>query len=386
VLVVHNYYRQPGGEDHVFRAEAKLLRQHGHAVQEYTEDNAATTRAFKPRMATETVWSTRTTHKLRCVLSDFRPDLVHFHNTFPLVSPSAYYACQAAGVAVVQTLHNYRLGCPKATLYRDGRVCEDCLGKRFAWPGTVHGCYHGSRATSAVLGVMLASHHLIGTWHRQVDRYIALSQFQRSRLIAAGLPAARIAVKGNFVDPDPSASQHHLPYMVYAGRLVAEKGVHTLLEAWRQLKGAVPLKIVGDGPLASTVAEAARAVAGVEWLGPRPASEVHELFGNATAVIVPSEWPEPFGLVTIEAFAKGTPVIAARAGALSEMVDDGCTGLLFRPGAPEQLAESVAWAAAHPKEVAEMGRAARGRFETCYTAQQNYTTLSAIYDEAIGRR
>ena len=196
MLVVHNYYRQAGGEDRVFRAEAELLRQRGHAVQEYTEDNAATVTAFKPRVAIETVWSTRSMRKLQRVLADFRPDVAHFHNTFPLISPSAYYACQSAEVAVVQTLHNYRLGCPKATLYRDGSACEDCVGKLFAWPGAVHGCYRGSRATSAVIGVMLASHRLIGTWQRQVDRYIALSHFQRAKLIAAGLPAAKIAVKG----------------------------------------------------------------------------------------------------------------------------------------------------------------------------------------------
>jgi glycosyltransferase involved in cell wall biosynthesis len=386
VLVVHNHYLQTGGEDQVFRAEAELLRRRGHAVREYTEDNAAVVAAFKPLAAMETVWSARSARKLRRVVRDFRPDVVHFHNTFPLISPAAYYACQSASVAVVQTLHNYRLGCPKATLYRDGHACEDCLGKRIAWPGAVHGCYRGSRAASAVIGVMTASHHLIGTWRTRVDRYIALSEFQRSKLIAAGLPPARIAVKGNFVDPDPAQSDRHLPYIAYAGRLIPEKGVHTLLEAWARLEGAMPLKIVGDGALASSVAEAVRTVAGVNWLGTRPASDVHELFGNAAAVVVPSEWPEPFGLVTIEAFAKGTPVIAARAGALSEIVDHGRTGLLFRPGAPDELAECVAWAAAHPAALAEMGRAARRTFEACYTAQRNYTLLTAIYDEALSRR
>jgi glycosyltransferase involved in cell wall biosynthesis len=383
VLVVHNHYQQSGGEDQVFRAEARLLRQHGHAVREYTDDNRAIGGGLKLGLALETIWSARSASRLRAVVREFRPDIAHFHNTFPLISPAAYYACRSAGVAVVQTLHNYRLGCPKATLYRDGRVCEDCLGKALAWPGALHGCYRGSRATSAVIGVMNAAHHLIGTWQAQIDRYIALSSFQRSKLIAAGAPAAKIAVKGNFVDPDPGASDHHRAYMVFVGRLVAEKGIHTLLNAWREIQGAVPLKIVGDGALAPTVAAAARTMPGIEWLGRRPGAEVHELIGGAAALLVPSEWHEPFGLVAIEAFAKGTPVIASESGALPEIVEHGRTGLLFPPGASVDLAARVAWSAAQPVALAEMGQAARREFETCYTSERNYGQLMAIYRDAL---
>jgi glycosyltransferase involved in cell wall biosynthesis len=386
VLVVHNHYQQAGGEDQVFRAEAQLLRQQGHAVREYTADNRGIGAGLKLRLALETIWSERSARGLREVVRDFRPDVAHFHNTFPLISPSAYYACRSAGVAVVQTLHNYRLGCPKATFYRDGRVCEDCLGKALAWPGALHGCYRGSRATSAVIGAMNATHRLIGTWQGQVDRYIALSNFQRTKLIATGIPAAKIAVKGNFVDPDPGTSDRHLPYMVFVGRLIAEKGIHTLLTAWRQVAGDVPLKIVGDGAMSATVAEAARTIPGIKWLGRRPSGDVQQLIGSAAALLVPSEWHEPFGLVAIEAFAKGTPVIAAQSGALPEIVEHGRTGLLFPPGATLDLAACVMWAATHPTELAEMGRAARREFETSYTSARNYAMLTAIYRDALGGR
>jgi glycosyltransferase involved in cell wall biosynthesis len=364
----------------VFRAEAGLLRRQGHAVREYTQDNRELASGASPRIAIETVWSARSARMLRQVLREFRPDVAHFHNTFPLISPSAYYACQAAGVPVVQTLHHYRWGCPKATFYRDGHVCEDCLGKPMAWPAAVHGCYRGSRPTSAVIGLMNATHRLIGTWQTRVDRYIALSQFQRTRLIATGLPATRIAVKANFVEPDPGASDCHQAFMLFVGRLIPEKGIHTLLRAWRMLDGTVPLKIVGDGPPPGVLSD------GIEWLGRRPHAEVEDLMGRAAALLVPSEWYEPFGLVAIEALARGTPVIAARAGALPEIVEHGRTGLLFTPASADELAAHVRWAATNSSQLAELGRAARRAFETRYTAATNYANLIDIYRQALGAR
>jgi glycosyltransferase involved in cell wall biosynthesis len=383
VLVVHNYYQQPGGEDQVVRAESALLRSHGHAVRIYSEDNRAIAARPPPRVALETVWSAPSARKLGRALREFRPDIVHFHNTFPLISPSAYYACEVAGVAVVQTVHHYRWGCPKATLYRDGRVCEDCLGKRIAWPAALHGCYHGSRPTSAVIGAMNAVHRVVGTWRARVDRYIALSDFQRDKLVAAGLPAALIDVKGNFVDPDPGVSGRHETYMLFVGRLVPEKGIDTLLRAWRVVNGAVPLKVVGSGPLAEAVSQVSRDVPRVEWLGQCTPAEVQALMGEAAALLVPSEWHEPFGLVAIEAFARGTPVIAARSGALPEIVVHGKNGLLYPAGTPEGLLAQVRWAAAHPAKLPEMGRAARQTFERYYTADSNYARLVGIYQTAL---
>ncbi len=387
VLVVHNHYQQPGGEDQVVRAETALLRSRGHAVRVHTEDNRAIASRPTPRVAFETVWSARAARSIGRVLREFRPDVAHFHNTFPLISPSAYYACQLAGVAVVQTVHHYRWGCPAATLYRDGHICEDCLGKAVAWPAAVHGCYHGSRPTSAVIGAMNAVHELAGTWRTRVDRYIALSHFQRRKLLAAGLPAGLVEVKGNFVDPDPGIGERRAAHMLFVGRLVPEKGIGTLLRAWQAANGTLPaLQIVGDGALAETVSRASRDVPGVEWLGQRTTAEVQVLMGQAAALLVPSEWHEPFGLVAIEAFARGTPVIAARSGALPEIVEHGRTGLLFPAADADAVVSQVRWAAAHPLELTGMGRAGRQVFEQEYTASSNYAQLLDIYRRTLDAR
>lgn len=386
VLAVHNYYQQPGGEDRVFRAEAELLRQHGHTVVEYAEHNERIGGAGSLRLAWQTVWSEPSRRKLAGVLADFRPDVAHFHNTFPLVSPAAYYACQQAGVRVVQTLHNYRLACPKATYYREGKVCEDCQGKLLAWPSVVNACYRGARRPTAVIAVMNATHRLARTWARQVDTYIALSQFARHKLVSAGLPASRIVVKGNFVQPDPGVSHQRDRFVLFVGRLIAEKGIGTLLDAWARLDSSIPLKIVGDGDLANQVSAATRKLAHVEWLGRRPAEDVVDLMGRAAALVFPSEWHEPFGLVAIEAFARGTPVIAARAGAIPEMVQHQYNGLLYEPGEAQQLAASVAWAVDHPAELADLGRHARRTYEANFTSERNYAALLEIYQNTARPR
>src|SRR5581483_9761958 len=194
--------------------------------------------------AARTVWSRPAYRVLRELLRAHRPAVAHFHNTFPLISPAAYYACRAERVPVVQTLHNFRLLCPNALFFRDGRVCEDCLGKAVPWPGVAHKCYRGSRSASAAVCTMLTVHRALGTWHTAVDRFIALTDASRRKFVAGGLPADKIAVKANFVDPDPGPGTGAGGYGVFVGRLSAEKGVGTLLKAWQQLGRDVPLKIV----------------------------------------------------------------------------------------------------------------------------------------------
>jgi glycosyltransferase involved in cell wall biosynthesis len=382
VLMVHNYYEHPGGEDRVFEAEVRLLRARGHEVIEHIAHNHTIGSRGKLGLAVETIWSRRARAALVDCLTRSKPDVAHFHNTFPLVSPAAYSACRAAGVPVVQTLHNYRLGCPKATYFRANAVCEQCLGKLFPWPGIVHACYRNSRTTTAVVAAMTSVHHVLGTWANQVDTYIALSEFARRKLVQSGLPAERILVKGNFLDQDPGPGQHDGGFFLFAGRLTAEKGLESLLAAWRRLSPPPPLRIVGDGPLAGWLRQEIPQHPAVEWLGPRSPHEVAQLMGAARAVLVPSAWYEPFGLVVIEAFASGTPVIAARLGALPEIVEHGRTGVLHYPADPEDLAARVEWAWQHPSALADMGRQARQVYEQRYTAQHNYTRLMDIYAAA----
>jgi len=381
VLIVHNFYQQPGGEDAVFRAEADLLRSRGHEAVAFVEDNARLNGVNPLKAAVDAVWSREAKRHIRRLIKENKPDVAHFHNTFLRISPAAYYACREAGVPVVQTLPNYRLVCPGALLMRDGRVCEDCLGQAVPWPGVVHGCWRGSRMQTAVVAGMLTFHRLLKTWQEQVDVYIALTEFARRKFIEGGLPAKKIVVKPNFVHPDPGEREAPGRYALFVGRLSPEKGLGTLLKAWRSLKG-IPLKVVGDGPLREQVQGVATGDGSVKVLGRRSNEEVIALMKGAHCLVFPSECYENFPMSVAEAFACGVPVIASRLGAMAEIVEDGRTGLLFEPGNAEDLAEKVAWAWAHPREMAEMGREARREYEQKYTAEKNYEMLMAIYERA----
>jgi glycosyltransferase involved in cell wall biosynthesis len=287
-------------------------------------------------------------------------------------------------VPVVQTLHNYRLLCPSAIFFRDGHVCEDCLHKSIPWPGVVHKCYRGSLPASATVATMLSVHNMMGTWHKAVDLFIAYSQFARNKFIEAGYPESKLAFKTNCLHPSPQRGEGKGDYALFVGRLTVEKGVPTLLDAWEKISGAVPLKIIGDGPLAEEVAQRATKIPGVEFLGRRPLSEVYELMGDARCLIMSSQWYETFGRVIIEAFAKGTPVVASNIGAVGELVAHQKTGLHFAPGDAADLARQVLWLKDHPQEAQTMGDAARAEFEATYTAETNYQSLISIYQRLIG--
>ncbi|GJG87400.1 glycosyl transferase [Gemmatimonadetes bacterium T265] len=381
VALVHNYYQHPGGEDVVFHAEADLLERCGHRVLRYTLDNAAIARTPRVALARATVWNGDAYRDLRRLLAGSGVDVVHFHNTFPLVSPAAYYAARAEGAAVVQTLHNFRLLCANANLFRDGHPCEQCVGRTVAWPGVVHGCYRGSRAASAVTGAMLAAHRAAGTWSRAVDLYIALSEFARGKFLTHGLPADRVLVKPNFVAADPGAGRHDGRFALYAGRLTTEKGVETLLAAWARLGPGYALRVAGDGPLAARAA----ATAGVEWLGQQSKAEVIAAMQAATVLVFPSEWYEPFGLTLVEALATGLPVIASARGAAPEIIEDGVSGRIVPPGDPDALAAAVAWAFENPGALATMGAHARGAYAARYGAARGYEDLMAVYRVATAR-
>jgi glycosyltransferase involved in cell wall biosynthesis len=273
VLMVHCRYQIRGGEDECFEAEQRLLRAAGVEVEVYEDDNRRIDELGGLRTALDTVWSQRSYAAIRERLRQKPCDLVHVHNFFPLISPAVYHAAQAEGCAVVQTLHNYRLSCPSGIFYRDGQVCEDCLGKPVAWPAVVHGCYRGSRAGSAAIATMLAGHRLLGTFARQVDLYVALNEFMRRKAIAGGLAPERVVIKPNFVDPDPGIGDGEGGFALFVARLNPEKGVPQLLAAWQRLGARIPLKIVGDGPLTPMVQEAAASTpASSIWAGGRSPS------------------------------------------------------------------------------------------------------------------
>ena len=377
VLVAHNAYLQRGGEDAVVEAETTLLRAHGHEVVDYRRDNAELAAVGAVRAAAETLWSRRSAAEVARLLQTHRPDVVHVHNTFPRISPSLHWAAAEAGVPLVQTWHNFRLLCPQAMLLREGRVCEDCVG-RTPWPALRHACYRGSRAQTGVLAGMLVLHRVLGTWQDKVARHVVLNEFCRDKFVAAGLPAGRVVVKPNFVAapaeaPDAGARQG----LLFVGRLAPEKGIALLVEAARAGLPA-PLTVLGDGPEAGRL----RGVAGIDWRGRQPPPQVYATMQRAAALVVPSLWPETFGLVVIEAFANGLPVIASRIGALPELVEHGRTGLLFTPGDTQALRHTLRAALADPAALARMGAAARRVYEQRYTPERGLANLLRVYAEA----
>lgn len=383
ILVAHNFYKLAGGEDQCVAAEVALLRAHRHQVTQYCLSNDTIDGMGRLELAGRTIWSCPAFIEMRRLIGVHHPQVIHFHNTLPLISPAAYYAARAEGVPVVQTLHNFRLLCVNALLFRDGKPCEDCLGKTVPWPGVAHSCYRDSRAASAAVAAMIATHRLLGTWRNAVDAYIALNAFSRRKFVEGGLPENKIVVKSNFVYPEPGTGAGDGGYAVYVGRLSAEKGVKTLLSAWRSLGKEVPLKIAGDGPLAPTVREAAAQNPAIQWLQDISHENVFDLIGAAAFLVLPSQCYEgALPRVVIEAFAKGTPVVASRLGAMAETIDDGRNGLRFEPGNPEDLAARVRWLFSDPSALKRMRRAARETFDENFTAEANHEVLMAIYARA----
>lgn len=386
ILIVHNRYKAAGGEDVVVGAEKSMLEDHGHEVSLLEADNAEISGALT-QVATgfNAIYSLTARRRVAAEMARFRPNIMHVHNFLPLLSPSVYYAAREAGVAVVQTLHNYRLICPGGGLLRKGSVCEQCLGKTVPTPGVLQACYRDSRAATASVAAMLVLHRTLGTWRTMVDAYITLTQFGREKFIQGGLPPDRLFVKPNFVHSAAPPGQGDGGFALFIGRLSEEKGIRQLLVAWSRLGIDVPLKIAGDGPLRGDVQAAAQCMKNVELLGHVSRDRVADLLQRARVVIVPSICYEAFGLAVIEAFAAGVPVIASNIGALGELIDHGRTGLYARPGDAEDLARQVEWLAAHEEQRRRMQQAARREFELHYTAERNCKMLLAIYERALQR-
>jgi len=386
VLLCHNYYQQPGGEDQVFADESQLLRESGHDVLEFTKHNDDIESMSRTQVAMQTIWNRQSHSELSEVLRRERPQIVHFTNTFPLISPAAYYAARSEGAKVVQSLHNYRLLCPSGLLMRDGKACEECLAKRIAWPAVAHGCYRNSRSASAVVAAMLATHRALGTWRQAVDRYIALTNFARDKFIQGGLPAEKIALKPNFVGPDPGPGCGEGGFAIFVGRLSEEKGIDTLLAAWKQLAEPIELRIVGDGPLSDQVQNACASDDRIQWLGRQTMDQVLELIGDAGLLVFPSNCYETFGRTIAEAFAKGTPVVASRLGAAAELVTPDRTGRLFTPGDSRGLAVEVARLYSDRDELNALRYEARQEYLARYTPEANYDALMSIYEDTLADR
>jgi glycosyltransferase involved in cell wall biosynthesis len=369
-------------------AEAGMLRRAGHEVVTYLRDNhEIDSRSLiqAASLAINTVWARDTYRDLKAIIEKNRPDVAHFHNTFPQVSPAGYDACRDARVPAIQTLHNYRLLCPGATFYRDGAHCVRCLDGSLL-NSVVHGCYRGSRQATTVTAAMLGIHRLRKTWSERVDQYIALTEYGRQMFIRGGLPARKVIVKPNFVANDPGPQQQRGTYAVFVGRLSPDKGLKTLLAAWKQLP-EIPLVIAGDGPLRAELEEQASSegLTQVIFTGHLKKPDTLATIRGARFLVFPSEWPEGFPMTIAESFACGVPVLSSDMGGLPEIVTSGRTGLLFRAGDPDHLAQTVLLAWNSLEATGALGRAARDEYLSLYTAERNYRQLMDIYEQTIRR-
>jgi glycosyltransferase involved in cell wall biosynthesis len=387
IVLVHNLYQQAGGEDVVFESEKRLLERNGHTVIPYVRSNMElqnTSYLDWIIIAPEIIWSSKTRHEFAAILDAERPDIVHIHNTFVVISPSIYSACRERGIPIVNTLHNFRLLCPASSFFRDGKVCEECVDHSLL-RSVRYGCYRNSRGATAGVALTLAFHRALGTWRTSITRFIALTEFAKQKFIAAGFSSEKFVVKPNFTDPDPGERVGPGEYAVFIGRLAENKGLRVLLDAWKKLPTQFPLQIVGDGPerLALEAQASQLQLSGITFRGKLPRATAIETVKGARFLIAPSTWFEGFPMGIVESFACGTPVICSRLGGMTAIVDDHLTGLHFNPGDAQDLATTLEWAWDHPSELAEMGRSARRKFERDYNAEKNYSLLMGIYDEAL---
>jgi glycosyltransferase involved in cell wall biosynthesis len=387
ICLVHNSYEQPGGEDVVFEQESTNLKRWGHDVIAYHRSNTEIgihSPLTQISFMKDSIWSASARKEFSELLDREAPDIVHVHNTFFVISPSIYSACKERGIPVVQTLHNFRLLCPAYSFYRDGHVCEECIDESL-WAGIRHGCYRGSKAATAGLALILSAHRLKKTWDSCIDCYIALTEFSRAKFISAGFQPDKIVVKPNFVGIDPGERTNPGAYALYAGRLSPEKGIETLLRAWKLLPPQFPLQIIGDGPERAGLEAQVRKqqIMNVIFRGSLTREQTVAAMKEARFLVVPSVWYEGFPMVIAEAMACGIPVVCSRLGAMEEIVADRRTGLHFNPGDPEDLAQIAAWAWTHPAETVEMGRAARKEYERHYTPENNYFSLIEIYGRVL---
>jgi glycosyltransferase involved in cell wall biosynthesis len=390
IVVVHNRYRSasPSGENRVVDQETALLRGAGHQVVSYERSSdeiagfSATGKALLPARIT---WSGSERRRLSRLLAEVRPDVVHVHNTFPLLSPSVLAAGRQQGVPVVVTLHNFRLACANGLLLRAGRPCRECVG-HLPLPAVRHGCYRDSPLRTLPVATMIATHQVMGTWHRLVDRFVVPSRSTRDVLVAGGLPGKRVVVKPHFVDDPEVVRDGAGQDVLYVGRLGPEKGLGLLMDAWERRRRQGRLLIVGDGPMRPQVQRWAERTPGVAVLGPLERPRCAELLAQARCVLVPSAFDETFGLVVVEAFASGVAVVGCAVGALPELVEDGRSGWLVPLGDAPALADRIDRLLADPVLARAMGERARRAYEARYSPAANLVLLERLYDDARATR
>jgi len=397
ILLVHNFYGStaPSGENTAFAAEANLLRSHGHTVFEFTRhSDEILSRGLLGTLkgALSTVWNPFSLRALKRRIKETNPDVVHVHNTFPLLSPSVFYASRELRIPTVMTMHNYRIGCSAATALRKNQPCMLCLEQRSVVPALRYGCYRDSRMATLPVSIMIALHNAKKTWSSNVDAFITLTEFQREKMAQFGIPGNSLFVKPHFLQDPPQPVPWNLrdEKSVFVGRLYAAKGIHILLEAWKQWgKNAPRLEIIGDGPmkeqLLRSVAESDIA-ASVTFTGNVSRREAMHRLSKAKLLILPSICYEGFPMVVQEAFALGVPVAASNIGSLPYLVRGKANGSLFAAGSADGIRACVQSMLEDDRELSRLGEGARREFDEKFTSEKNHEMLMDIYRAAAEHR
>lgn len=392
ILIIHNSHRKgsSSGDDIVFKKEAELLTTHAHDVIRFNlfNDEFDASNAIKKLLiGLQIPWSISAFRMIEKVLSKECPDIVHIHNFFPLLSPSIYYAIHSKGIPIVQTLHDFRFLCPMAFFMRNGFICEECKGGSFL-RSIKYGCFKNSKVQTIPVALMLKIHYMLNTFKNKIDAYICLTESQRKIFLDAGFDRNKLFLKPNLIDDTFTAGENKKGnYVIFIGRIGVEKGLGTIIEAWKYLPD-VPLKIIGDGPDAEKFNSLALNlnIKNIDFLGYRPHNECMKILNKARFLVMPSICYETFGLTIVEAFSYFKPVIVSNMGAMADIVKDKITGLLFTPKNAKELANKITWLWNNSEECMKMGQNARTEYEAKYTPEKNYEMLMGIYQKTIDKK
>jgi len=392
ILLVHNHYGSsaPSGENNVVGEEKALLESNGHEIVEffrYSDDIRSRGAVGALQGALATPWNPFMYRQLRKLVRAMKPDVVHVHNTFPLISPAIFHALQEFSIPRILTLHNYRLFCAAAIPMRSGQVCTECLTQESALPALRHGCYRDSKVATVPLAFNIQLHRLLGTWTNHVEAFITLTGFQSELMISAGLPQHKVYVKPNFYPGEPGVVPwaQRSDTVVFAGRLGEEKGVDLLLAAWREWGASAPqLIIVGDGPQRAIFEEQVRSSGhdNIRFTGRVSSEEAQEWIANSRLVVMPSRWFEGFPLVLREALALATPIVVSDLGPLPDLACNGDVGGVFAANDSESLLQAVRELWTNDELLHEKSKRAANEFSAKYTQEKNYLELMSIYGSA----
>lgn len=344
VLMVHNYYQIGGGEHTVFKNEVEMLRENGHEVIEYTRSNDELKNSKWKMLLLPftTTWSFKTYREVKKIIKEQNIDIVHCHNTFPLISPSVYYAARSENVPVVQTIHNFRFLCPCGVFYRDGKICEECRQQNSFKPALKHRCYRNSKLQTLVVVIMLTIHRKLGTY-RKIN-YIFLTEFNKRKFDKLiDIHGDNVFVKPNFVKSPAETEKKSYPtqIFIFASRLEENKGIKYLIKQWKKMPEEYQLHIYGTGTLEQHVQESIKDKENIQYYGFQPHDVIFEDLKIATAMIFPSMWYEGYPMIIAESMAVGCPVISADLGNAGDIVATSKGGVVFNPDEEDGLVKAI---------------------------------------------